>query len=98
VSTEHSPEELLDMVDSRETFLTFVAALIEDRQQADALEAGDPQRYRWSGANGWENGTIAMFLEGALAYAQSPNWPERQSDAPTWRDLAKFLFLGKIYE
>ena len=93
-----SPEELLDKVESRETFLAIVNALIEDRREADEVEASDPQRYRWSGAKGWQNGTIATFLDGALAYAQSPNWPERQSDAPTWRDLAKFLFLGKIYE
>jgi hypothetical protein len=93
-----SPEELLDAVNSRETFLAFVGALIEDRREADAVEASDPQRFRWSGANGWQNGTIAMFLEGALAYVQSPNWPERQSEAPTWKDLAKFLFMGKIYE
>jgi hypothetical protein len=98
VSKEQSPEELLDKVNSRETFLAFVAALVEDRRDADAVEASDSQRYRWSGANGWQNGTIVTFLDGALAYAQSPNWPERESDAPTWRDLAKFLFLGKIYE
>jgi hypothetical protein len=93
-----SPEELLDAVNSRETFIAFVEALIEDRREADAVEASDPQRYRWSGAKGWQNGTIATFLGGALAYAQSPNWPDRQPDAPSWKDLAKFLFLGKIYE
>jgi hypothetical protein len=93
-----SPEVLLEAVDSRETFLAFVSALIEDRREADAKEQSDPQRYRWSGANGWQNGNIAMFLEGALAYVQSPNWPERQSEAPSWKDLAKFLFMGKIYE
>lgn len=93
-----SPEELLEAVKDRGTFLAFVGALIQDRREADAVEAGDPQRYRWSGANGWQNGTIAAFLDGALAYAQSPNWSARQSDAPTWKDLAKFLFLGKIYE
>ena len=93
-----SPEELLDAVNSRETFLAFVGALVDDRREADAIEASNPQGYRWAGANGWQNGTIAMFLEGALAYAQSSNWADRQSDAPTWADLARFLFLGKIYE
>ena len=95
---EASPEELLDAVNSRETFLAFVSALVEDRREADAIEASNPEGYRWAGANGWQNGTIAMFLEGALAYAQSSNWADRQSDTPSWSDLARFLFLGKIYE
>jgi hypothetical protein len=88
---------MLETVNSRETFLAFVHALIKDRREADAIEQGDPERYRWGGANDWQNGDIAGFLEAALAYVDSPTWPER-SESPSWKDLAKFLFMGKIYE
>lgn len=39
-----SPEELLDAVNSRETFLAFVSALVDDRREVDAVEASTPER------------------------------------------------------
>lgn len=90
--------ELLGLVNSRESFMQFVAALIADRQKADALEAIDAQRHRFAGANNWNNSSIDTFLQASLAYMQYPRWVESEVDQPTWRDLAQFLFMGKIYE
>ncbi len=86
-----------DAVTDRESFINFVEALIEDRTSADALEASDPKRYQLGGANDWQNSSIVTFLDCALAGATAQeNW-----GSPTgvsWRDLAVFLWLGKIYE
>lgn len=86
-----------DSVTDRESFERFVEALIADRKQADEAERADPERYRWGGANGWQNSSITMFLECALAGSQAQDdWATCR--APTWHHLAVFLFLGKIYE
>lgn len=86
-----------DAVHDRESFIAFVDALIEDRAQADALEAESPDHYRYGGAAGWQSSSISAFLECALAgsLAQQRWGGER---GPSWRDFAEFLYLGKIYE
>lgn len=45
-----SPEERLDSVVDRESFLAFVRALIEEREEAERIERDEPERYRWGGA------------------------------------------------
>lgn len=27
-----------------------------------------------------------------------PSWPEQREEAPSWKDFALFLLMGKIYE
>lgn len=48
-----TPEELLDSVNSRETFLVFLAALLADQTDAD----------------GWKNASLENFLEAMYAWA-----------------------------
>ena len=84
-------------VTDRESFVRFVEALIEDRAKADEVEASGPERYRWGGANDWQNSSIASYLECSLAGATAQrNWGT--SEGLSWGDLALFLWLGKIYE
>ena len=86
-----------DTVSDRDSFVRFVEALIEDRTKADELENSEPERYRLGGANDWQNSSIAAYLECALAGAVAQqSWGS--GAGPTWRDLAVFLWLGKIYE
>jgi len=86
-----------DSVHDRESFIRFVEWLIADRQEAEALERADPQRYQWGGANGWQNSSIAAFLEGAISGADAQrDWGN--GAGPSWKDLAVLLYLGKIYE
>jgi hypothetical protein len=86
-----------DAVTNRESFLRFVQALITDRETAEHLEKTDPDRHQWGGANDWQNSSISAFLAGALSGAQDQEkWGE--GTAPSWRELAIFLLLGKIYE
>ena len=86
-----------DTVTDRDSFVRFVEYLAADRFAAADVEKSDPQRYQWSGAAGWQNTEIPAFLEGALAGALAQrDWGT--GTAPSWRDLAVFLYLGKIYE
>ena len=86
-----------DSVNDRESFIQFVQWLIADRVAADRIERADPQSTRWDGAMGWQNASIAHFLESALAGAEAQaDWGK--GSGPSWKDLAVFLYLGKIYE
>jgi hypothetical protein len=76
----------------------FVEALAEDRREAEELEHADPAKYSMGGANDWQNGTISSFLECALAGAEAQEDWGVNASGPSWRDLAVFLYLGKIYE
>jgi hypothetical protein len=86
-----------DTVTDRDSFVRFVEYLVADRVAASEVEKTDPQRYQWGGAAGWQNTEIPAFLEGALAGSLAQrDWGA--DAAPSWRDLAIFLYLGKIYE
>jgi hypothetical protein len=92
-----TPEELLEAVTDRDTFISFVSALAAEREQAEDIERADPQRYGLDGALGWKNGDIAAFLDAALTYFEETAFhrPERK---PSWRMFAEFLYQGKIIE
>ncbi len=86
-----------DTVTDRASFERFVDDLAADRRGAEDLERADPHRFRLGGARDWQNCSISMFLDGALAGTQDrADWASEGS--LTWRDLAVFLYLGKIYE
>lgn len=86
-----------DFVHDRASFERFVEALVMDRSKAERLERKDPEKYRYGGACGWQNGLISHYLECALAGANAQDaWASEQG--LSWRDLAVFLYMGKIYE
>lgn len=86
-----------DTVTDRDSFVQFVEYLVANRVAAYEIEKADPQRYQWGGPDGWQNTEIHAFLEGALAGSMAQrDWGK--AAGPTWRDLALFLYLGKIYE
>ena len=87
-------------VTDRKSFFDFVRALIEDRRAAAAVERIAPSSPYGPDAGGRENDTIEMFLEAALAWAESTNMGVRQGLPlePSWQAFAAFLYCGKIYE
>ena len=92
-----NPAELLDQVTDRESFIRFVEALATEREQAEQMEREKPDAYRWGGALDWQHSDISGYLLAALSYFEEG--PRRfKGDNPSWHDLAKFLYLGKIYE
>ena len=92
-----TPEELLDLVIDRDSFIQFLDALISDREKAESIENDNPKKYRWSGANSWQNTTISSFLEAASVYFMEES-QRHNGNACEWKDLADFLYFGKIYE
>ena len=86
-----------NFVNDRAGFERFMEALVMDRSQAEMLERNDPEAYRYGGAQGWQNGAISQYLDCAFAGVNAQDgWASEQG--LSWRDLAVFLYTGKIYE
>jgi hypothetical protein len=88
----------LEKVNDRESFVTFVWALVEEREQAEALERENPEYYKYGAPLGWQNGSISSYLSAALNEIEDPESFEHISEEPSWRTFAEFLYVGKIYE
>jgi len=90
--------DLFDNVIDQETFLIFAKALQEDKEDEDQKEQESPSNPYGRGHNGWENDTIAGFLESATAYFEKTDFIEKQVGDNPWKKFALFLFAGKFYE
>jgi hypothetical protein len=92
-----SPEQLLDRVVDRDSFIEFARALADERKEAEQEEQHDPARFQLGGALEWQNGLVSSFLYGALSYfSEKPlHTPEKN---PSWKMFADFLYHGKIIE
>ena len=92
-------DDLLDAVSDRQSFLTFVKALVADREAEVATERANPSAPYGPGARGWESGSIEAYLESAVAWTEA--WIGREGElpeAPSWKSFARFLYAGKYYE
>lgn len=82
-------EDLIAKVDSRSTFLTFLAALRRD------LAVNHDQ---------WENSTLPCFLEAMEAWVASLDGYYKNMGRgavppqPTWKMLAEILTAASVYE
>ncbi len=74
---------MVERVNSKETFLEFVAALRADWE----LRGRAPE---------WENPDLGRFLEAMQAWADDMG--ERVPSSPSWRTFADMLYAAKIYE
>jgi len=88
-------DELLEKVNSKETFFQFVKALKEDKIEEDEKEKTSPSSPYGPGTNGWENGTISTFLDAVEAYGKDSDLIKEE---PNWKSFALLLYAGKIYE
>lgn len=91
------PEELLDQVTDRNSFIAFVEALAEERAAAAEVERASPKTHIMDGAHNWKNGDIDGFLYGALQYFEPKPYHQPEAE-PSWRMFAEFLWCGKISE
>jgi hypothetical protein len=87
---------LLDDVKDWPSFAEFVRALAAERHQAEQMERNDPVRYQLGGALDWQNSSISQYLECALSCIEDNDVGE--SETPSWKLMAEFLYAGKIYE
>lgn len=92
---ERSLVDYLEDVKDKETFLNFIRALIEDRQDSIEKEKIHPSSPFGPDVNGWENITVERFFEAALAWATDSG---QLSEEPSWYNFAQFIYCGKIYE
>ncbi|TRC88897.1 hypothetical protein FJV80_11520 [Mesorhizobium sp. WSM4310] len=81
------------------SFVRFIDALWKDREDADRKEALQPSGpdISW---NGWENNSIATFLESAVACVEDNrrHAPGFLADENPWKAAARILYAGKYYE
>lgn len=78
--------DLSDRVDSKESFLAFLAALEDDW-------------YERPGA--WQNGTIPDFLSACRQWARATSGLTGEpmvEERPSWMAFASILHAGKFYE
>ena len=92
-------DQLFETVHDRDSFLAFVAALAADRRTEVKEEKEHPSPPYGPGCRGWENGSIETFLEACVSCADDwGNRPEGLPTEPSWKDFARFLYSGKVYE
>jgi len=91
--------EVLQSVHDEESFLQFLLALRDDREASIEREKVNPSPPFGPEAGGWENTTIEVFCDAAVAWARSSAHGTRykRPDNP-WRRCADILYAGKIYE
>jgi hypothetical protein len=92
-----NPEDLLEQVMDKQTFIQFVQALADERARAQAIEQANPNIYRVDGALGWKNSDIPGFLDAALECSIAQPLTDSEPE-PSWKMFAEFLYFGKIYE
>lgn len=97
--------ELEKEVTDEVSFLRFVHALIEDREQSIKNEKANPSSPYGPEAGGWENTSVESFLSGASAWAKDSNFGRNMAfaelelkEVSEWRRMAAFLMAGKVYE
>ena len=92
--------KFLETVNDRDSFLAFVKALKEDREDAVRKDKKPTSKAFSYCSNGWQNDTIEEFLEGAHAWAVDSDFGKSHDLCETnmWRMMAEFLYCGKIYE
>ena len=88
--------QMLDKVDSKQSFLEFVSALSADWFKEEELEKHSPSNPYGPGALGWENGSIGSFLDAMQAWASDSE--DKVSEKPDWNTFARILLAGKFYE
>lgn len=88
--------EKADRVDSKETFLEFVAALRADWEASRTKESAQPSSLFSPDSGGWENPDLGRFL--VAMHAWTEDMGDRVPSEASWRTFANILMAAKIYE
>jgi hypothetical protein len=87
--------ELLERVNSKQTFFEFVDALKEDLIDEIEKESIRKSNPYGPGVNGWQNLTIVDFLDAMHSFGEDSG---EVKEEPDWKMFALLLFAGKMYE
>ena len=97
--------EMYEAVVDEATFIQFVKALAADRRNAEEMEKAKPSSPYGPDAGGWENVTIADYLEAGLAWAEGSHFGRRMTfkelelkDASPWQRMAAFMMAARVFE
>jgi hypothetical protein len=92
--------DALEAVTDEQSFIQFLVALGSDWEAEQEIESVQPSSPYSSGALGWENGTIAAFLDASCRWGSESANGLRFYQVPenTWRRVADIIFAGKGYE
>ncbi|REG90962.1 hypothetical protein [Algoriphagus antarcticus] len=85
--------DLLDKVNSKETFFELVAALKKDKIDEDEKENINRSSKFSFGANGCENGNISMFLDAIHLFGN-----DNEEISLSWYSYALLLYSGIFYK
>jgi hypothetical protein len=89
-----NPEQLLDGVVDKETFLAFAWAMYHEAERGEALREENPEKYKYDDPLGWVHLSASGVLGHIIACIA-----EHPDDQPfTWKDAADFLYRAKIIE
>ena len=87
---------MADRVNSKDTFLEFIAALRADWEASCAEERLRPSSPYSPAARGWENPDLGRFLE--AMHAWTDDMGDRVAPDASWRAFAGMLIAANIYE
>lgn len=91
--------EALENVTDAQTFFAFLNALQHDVPTSDEVTKHAKAHPYSSGVRGWENGSIATFLDAAIAGGQDNQIGHHAKNAQqAWRAAAEIIYCGKSYE
>lgn len=88
--------EIARQVNSKETFLEFIAALRADWEASRGEEKTQPSSPYGPDARGWENPDLGRVLE--ALHSWTDDMGNRVAEEPTWQTFANMLMAAKIYE
>ncbi len=95
--------DLLEQVNSKETFLRFAHALAADFRDEQEKEQAHPTPCLGltQGANGWYNHSVDSFVGAMCDWAEATSaatGEPRVAEQPSWRSFALMLLMGKYCE
>jgi hypothetical protein len=93
-----TPEDFIEQVVDRATFVEFLEILSEDWCEEEEIEKAKPSPSYSAGALGWENGSIGTFLDAAAAFGKSDIANAIPQHSNPWRAAAQIILAGKWYE
>ena len=88
-------DELLERIKTKDDFIQFTKKLRDDKVLDDKEEKTNPSSPYGPSIRGWENNSIAHFLDSVVAFGKASD--EIQEEA-TWKSFALLLYAGKFYE
>lgn len=91
-----SPEDYLNEVVDKDTFVHFLNILRDDLKLTEEHEARNPSTPFGPNPFGWENIKLYDFLEACAAYTGDAQFSDRHRT--TWKTLAQIMLAGKYYE